>query len=619
LEIMKNQELAKIFYEFADYLEMEGVAFKPYAYRRAADAIEALEEGVEKIYAKEGLNGLEKISSVGYGIARGIEEYLQTGKIKKYREIKKKLPINLAEITSVEGLGPKKAKVLYQKLKIKNLKDLKRAAKARKIAPLFGFDEKTERNILEGIKFLERSKGRFLLGEVLPKAKEVQEKLKSLKEIEQISLAGSVRRMKETIGDVDFLVAVQEPKKEGDEDKSSSKRASEKLKKKNEVLFAFAAARIMDFFVSLPGVVKVWGKGMTKSSVRLKDGGDEVKTSSSLNPSGLVLDMDIRVVPKKSYGSALQYLTGSKEHNIATRRIAIKKKLKLNEYGVFRGKKMVAGKTEEDVYKILGLQWIPPEMRENQGEIEEAARNNLPKIIEYGDIKGDLHIHTSWSDGTQSVKDMALAAKAMGYEYIGISDHTKFLTIANGLEENRLLKQMREIDKVNQGIKGIKVLKGAEVNILENGSLDIRDEILAKLDYVIAGVHSKFKMDKEEMTERIINAMKNKRVDIIAHISNRRMPERGECQFDFDKILRAAKKYNVVLEINCQPVRMDLKDINIKRAKEAGVKMAINTDSHHKDQLKLMEFGISQARRGWAEKKDIINSQPLEKLLKFFK
>jgi len=573
---MKNQELAKILYRIADYLEMDGVAFKPYAYRKAALTLETLEEDIVETYQKGGKKALEKIPSIGKNIAEKIEEYLKTGKVKSYEKFKKRTPINLEEISAVEGMGFKKAKTLYQQLGIRNLKELGKAAKVHKIAPLFGFGEKTEKNILEGIKFLKRSKGRFLLGEILPKAKEVQEKLESLKEVEKISPAGSLRRMKETIGDVDFLVISKKPSK------------------------------VMDFFVALPGVVKVWSKGTTKSSVRLAEG----------------FDMDIRVVPKKSYGSALQYFTGSKEHNIITRRVAIDKGLKLNEYGVFRGKKMKAGKTEEEVYKMLGMQWIPPEMRENQGEIEAALENKLPKLIGYDDIQGDLHCHSNWTDGTQNIKEMALAAKASGHKYLGISDHTKFLTIANGLDEKRLLRQMKEIEKVNEKIKGIKILKGAEVNILTDGSLDIRDDVLAKLDYVIAGIHSNLKkttMPSEKMTERIIRAMKNPHVDIIAHLTCRKIKIREECQFDFDKILRAAKEYNVILEINSQPIRLDLKDVNIRKAKEAGVKMVINTDAHHKDQLRFIEFGIAQARRGWAEKKDIINTQPLEKLIKFFK
>jgi len=574
---MKNQEIAKIFYEIADYLEMEEVAFKPYAYQKAAITLETLEEDVEEIYKRGGLEALMEIPGVGESIALKIEEYLKTGKIKYYEEFKKKTPVNLEELMAVEGMGPKKAKVLYQKLRIRNLKDLERAAKSHKISPLFRFGEKTEKNILEGIAFLKRSKGRFLLGEILPKVKEVYEKLKSLKEVQKVDWCGSVRRMKETIGDVDFLVISSKPE------------------------------RVMDFFTSLSGIVKIWGKGTTKSSVRMKEG----------------FDMDIRVVPKRSYGSALQYFTGSKEHNIALRKIAIDKGLKLSEYGLFRGPKKIAGESEEEIYKKLGIEWIPPEIRENQGEIEAALEKKLPKIIDYNDIKGDLHCHSKWDGGTNSIGELVEMAKKMGYQYLGISDHTKFLRIEHGLDERKLALQRKEIDKINERLKvkdiRFKVLQGCEANILNDGSIDIKDETLKKLDYVIAGVHSNFKMAREKMTERIIRAMKNPNVDIISHPTGRILKRRDEYQIDFDKILRVTKETGTILEINSYPERLDLNAENIRRAKEAGVKMVIDTDSHHKDQMRFIEFGIAQARRGWAEKEDIINTQPLEKLLQFFK
>ena len=570
---MKNQEIAQIFYEIADYLEMEGVAFKPYAYQKAALTLETLEEDVEDIYKKGGIRALEEIPGVGKSIAEKIEEYLKTGRIKYYEEFKRKIPVNLEEITAVEGMGPRKAKVLYQKLGIRNLKDLEKAAKSHKIAPLFGFGDKTEKNILEGIVFLKRDRGRFLLGEILPTVKEVYQKLKSLKEVETVSSAGSVRRMKETIGDVDFLVISKNPKK------------------------------VMDFFVSLPGVIKIWGKGMTKASVRMKED----------------FDMDIRVVPKRSYGSALQYFTGSKEHNIVTRKIAMDKGMKLSEYGLFKGKRMIAGGTEESIYKALGMDWMPPEMRENQGEIESALGHKLPKIIDYDDIKGDLHCHSRWDGGVNTILEMAQAAKEMGYEYLGIADHTKFLRIEHGLDEKKLVQQKKEIDDLNKKFKNFRTLQGCEANIMPDGSIDIKDGALKKLDYVIAGVHSSFKMEKSQMTERITKAMKNPNVDVISHPTGRILQRRDEYQIDFDKILRVAKETGTTLEINAFPERLDLNDQNIHRAKEAGVKMIINTDSHQKDQLRFVEFGIAQARRGWAEKEDIINTQPLEKLLRFFK
>ncbi|MDD2696743.1 MAG: DNA polymerase/3'-5' exonuclease PolX [Candidatus Pacebacteria bacterium] len=574
---MINQDLAKIFYDIANYLEMDGIDFKPQAYRKVAINLETMEKDVGEIYKRGGIKALEEIPGVGKNIAERMEEYLKTGKIKYYEKFKKRLPLNLEEMTSVEGMGPKRAKVLYQKLGIRDLKTLEKAAKSHKIAKLFGFGEKTEKNILEAIEFLKRSKGRFLLGEILPKTKEIYNKLKNLKEVERIDYCGSLRRMKETIGDVDFLVISDKPKK------------------------------VMDSFVSLPGVIKIWGKGATKASVRMRDG----------------FDMDIRVVPRKSYGAALQYFTGSKEHNIITRKIAMDKGLKLSEYGLFRGSRMIASETEEDIYKILGMQLPPPEMRENQGEIEAALKHKLPEIIKQGDIRGDLHCHSDWDGGANSITEMAKAAQNMGYEYIGISDHTKFLRIEHGLDERKLERRNKEIDKLNQSLKiknwKVIILKGCEANILNDGSIDIKDESLKKLDYVIAGIHSNFKMPREEMTERMIRAMRNPNVDIISHPTGRILKRRDEYEIDFDRILRVAKETGTILEISAWPERLDLNDQNIRRAKTAGVKMVINTDSHHKDQLRFMEFGVAQARRGWAEKEDIINCWPLEKLVKYFK
>jgi len=574
---MRNKEIAKILYQIADFLEMEGIAFKPYAYQKAALTLETLEEDVTQIYKEGGVKALENISGVGESIALKIEEYLKTGKIKYYQELKRKMPIDLGEIVAIEGMGPKKAKILYQKLGIKNVPELEKAARQHKIAPLFGFGEKTEKNILEGIEFLKRSKGRFLLGEILPVVKEISQKLKNLKEVQEVFPAGSVRRMKETIGDVDFLVISKNPEK------------------------------VMDFFVSLPGVTKIWGKGKTKASVRMKEG----------------FDMDIRVVPQRVFGAALQYFTGSKEHNIVLRKIAIDKGLKLSEYGLFKGAKMIAGKTEKEIYQTLGLELIAPELREDHGEIEASLAGKLPELIEKKDIKGDLHCHSRWDGGANTIKEMMRAAKDMGYQYIGIADHTKFLRIEHGLDEKKLALQRKEIEKLNSQLEkaglNFKILQGCEANILKDGSLDIKDQALKNLDYVIAGIHSNFKMERAEMTERMIKAMKNPYFNIISHPTGRILKRRDEYQIDFDKILRAAKEYKIILEINSFPERLDLNDQNIRRAKEAGVKMIINTDSHQKDQLRYIEFGLAQAKRGWAEKKDIINSQPIEKLIEYFK
>ncbi|PIQ92666.1 MAG: DNA polymerase III [Parcubacteria group bacterium CG11_big_fil_rev_8_21_14_0_20_39_14] len=586
---MKNQEIAQIFYEIAAYLAMEEVPFKPQAYERAALSLETLPEDVEKIYKDGGKPAIEKIPGVGKSIAEKIIEYLKTGKIKEHRDFKKKMPVNVEELTAIEGVGPKMVRNLWKYLKIKDIKALEAAALAGKIRKLPNFREKTEKNILQGIEFLKRGQGRFLLGDILPQVREIVEGLKTMKEIDKISPAGSVRRMKETIGDIDILIT---------------------LKNKTN------ADKIMNYFTSLPGIVKVWGKGSTKSSIRIRQG----------------FDVDLRVVPKESFGSALQYFTGSKEHNIATRKIAMNKGLKLNEYGVFRKKKKIFTQTEEKVYKTLGFEYIEPELRENQGEIEAAIQGRLPKIVGYDDIRGDLHCHSEWDGGENPIPEIAKAAQEMGYEYIGISDHTKFLRIEHGLNEGQLSQQRKEINKLNfqffrteagsrcdGTIFNFQILQGCEANILADGSIDIKDDALAKLDYVIAGIHSQMKMPKEKMTERIIRAMKNPNVDIIAHPTGRILQKRDEYQIDFDKILKVAKETKTILEINANPQRLDLNDKNIRRAKESGVKIAINTDAHHIDHLRFMEFGIAQARRGWAEKRDIINAQPLEKLLKFFK
>ncbi len=574
--LMKNQEIAKIFYQIANFLEVEGVAFKPFAYQRAARSLEDLKEDVAQIYLQKGKSGLEEIEGVGKNLAFQIEEYLKKGKMAGYEELKKKLPMDMEQLMRVEGLGPKKIKVLYEKLGIKNLKDLEKAVKKHQIAPLFGFGETTEKNIMQGLEFVKQNKGRVLLQEILPVAREILKKLENLKEVQKASIAGSLRRRKETIGDVDFLVVSSKPEK------------------------------VMDFFTTLPGVKKIWGKGQTKSSVHLKEG----------------FDMDLRVVPAKSFGSALQYFTGSKEHNVATRKLAIAKGLKLSEWGVFDGTKQIAGKTEEEVYKAIGLNYIEPELREDNGEIDACLQGKLPKLIELKDIKGDLHCHSNWNGGSQSIEEMAKTAMALGYEYIGISDHSKTLKIENGLNEKQLLEQKIAIQKINKKfqVSGLKfqVLHGVEADILKDGSIDIKDEVLAQLDYVIASVHLNTKMETKEMMTRIEKAMKNPNVDIIAHPTGRIVNQREEYQVDFDKMLQIAKETGTILEINSS-ARLDLRDLYIRRAKNEGVKMIINTDSHHKDQMALMEYGVAQARRGWAEKGDIINTQSVEGLLKSLK
>jgi len=581
---MINQELAKILEEISLYLQVKNVAFKPQAYEKAALALNSLEEDVKEIYKKEGRKGLEKIPGVGESIADKIEEYIKKGKIKYYLKLKKELPVDILGLTSVEGVGPKIVKVLYQKLHITNIQELEKAAQEHKIRKLSHFGEQTEKNILKGIRFIRRSKGRFLLGTAYYLAQDIIKKLKARPGVDKISIAGSLRRMKETIGDLDILITTKNSKQ---------------------------AKKIMDFFVSLPGVMRIWDYGLTKSSIRIPPG----------------IDIDLRIVKDEEFGSALQYFTGSKEHSIVLRKLAIKKGLKLNEYGVFkkRGKKWIklASRTEKDVYAAMGFPYFEPELRTNRGEIEAALREKLPSIIGYNDIKGDLHIHSSWDGGKDSIEKIADVARGMGYSYIGISDHTKFLQIEHGLDEKQLLAQDKEIRKLNLNLKRknlkFRILHGCEANILKDGHLDIDDSVLEQLNYVIAGIHSQMGMKKEAMTERIIKAMKNPNVRIIAHPTGRILMKRDPYSVDMDKLLRAAREFKVAMEINATPERLDLNDVNIKRAIEMGVKLVINTDSHNINHLSCMKFGIGQARRGWATKCDIINSWPLKKIKQFFK
>lgn len=569
---MKNLELSQIFSQMSEFLEMKEDGFRARAYSRVARVLDSLERDIGDIYREGGAKALKEIPSVGRGIAEKMEEYLKTGKIKEYQKLKKESPVDVEALTKVEGIGPKKIKTLYQKLGVRNLKDLEKVARVGEIAALEGFGAKSEKNILQAIAFAKTSKGRFLLGAILPVVREVVGGLEKLPEVGQISAAGSVRRMKETVGDVDLLATSSQPDK------------------------------VMEHFVSLPGIVKVWAKGPTKSSVRFKGG----------------FDCDLRVVKRVSFGAALQYFTGNKEHNILLRRLAIKKGLKLNEYGVYKKKTRIAGRTEKEVYQAISLPYIEPELRTNTGEIEAGLKNELPKIIGYDNIKGETQCHTDWSDGTETIEAMAKAAKKMDYQYIVITDHAGFLKIANGLDEKRLLRQMREIDKIGKEISGIKILKGCEVDIKMDGGLAIKDEVLAKLDVVVAGVHSGFKMSKTDMTKRLLRAIENPNVDIIAHPTGRIIQKREGYFFDFGKIFQAAKRNKTALEINAYFNRLDLRDIDIRQVIAAGAKLTIGTDAHNPQGLKMMELGIAQARRGWATPKDILNAGTVKDFLNFF-
>ncbi|MDO8429972.1 MAG: DNA polymerase/3'-5' exonuclease PolX [bacterium] len=583
---MDNQEIVKILKEIGIYLEMDNEFFKARAYEKVAEALENLEEKTSEIYKKGGLKALGAISGVGISIAEKIEELIKTGHLKYYEDFKKKIPIRLKDFEGINGLGSKTLKKLYEELGIIGLRDLEKALASGRIRNLKGFGIKSEENILKGLEFLKKIGGRFVLGLAIPQVREIESRLEKLKEVERVAVAGSIRRRKDTIGDADILVISKKPKS------------------------------IMDYFISMPEVAQVFAHGETKSAIKLKNG----------------LDVDLRVVSAESYGAALNYFTGSKDHNIELRRIALNKGYKLSEYGLFDMKKspygrspvgrQIAGRTEEELYKALGMDYIEPELREMRGEIEAAQKNKLPKLIGYGDLRGDLQIQTNWTDGANSIQEMAEVAMKMGLEYIAITDHTKRLAMTHGLDEIRIQKQWKEIDEVNHKlkVKGLKfkVLKGTECDILKDGSMDLPGEILAKCEVVGASVHSLFNLSRKDQTERIKRAMSNPHVDIIFHPTGRILNKREPYDVDVEELIKHAKKTNTILEINASD-RSDLKDEYIRKCAEAGVKMAIDSDAHHTSHFEWLEYGIAQARRGWAEKEDIINAWPLEKMLKFLK
>jgi len=577
---MLNFEISKIFYEIADILEMKSVQWKPAAYRKAARSVESLQEPVEDLYAKGGLKALEDLPGIGERIGKKIAEYIDTGKIREYEKLRKQIPAEFYELIEIQSLGPKKAKILYQKLKIKSLADLEKAVKEHKIAKLRGFGPKSEENILAGIELHKKRKSRMLLGEAFPVAQLLVGQLKKLKEIKDAIAGGSLRRMKETIGDIDILVVPR------DEKPATTKK-------------------IMDFFTSLSEVSRVLAKGETKSTVVLKNG----------------IQADVRVLPEKSAGAALQYFTGNVDHNVKLRGIAIKKGYKLSEYGLFDRKtnRLVAGRTEDEVYKKLGLPYIEPELRENLGEIEAAYKGKLPELVQLSDIKGDLHTHTNWSDGSNTVEQMIESARKLGYKYVALTDHSKSDIIAKGMGEKRILKYIEAVRKTSKKYNDIKVLVGSEVYIHSDGSLDYSDNILKKLDIVIVSIHRNFKMPTEQMTKRILKALSNKYVNIYAHPTTRKINAREPIDFDKKQVFKFCAKNGIVLEVDASPSRLDLNHTDVKESIENGCKIVINTDAHDQNQMRYMLFGVATARRGWAEAKDVVNTFTLKDLSKIFK
>ena len=569
---MKNLEVSKVLYEIADLLDMLGIEWKPMAFRKAARAIETLSKDIALIYKENDIKGLMEIPGVGEGIAKKIEEFLRTRRLKELEELRKKIPKGLSQIINIQGMGPKRAWKLYKKLKIDTVERLEKAAKEGKIRKLEGFGEKSEQDILRGIELLKRREERMNLGRALPIAESIAYKLRKLKSVIKVDVVGSIRRRKETVKDIDILVLSKKPKE------------------------------VMDYFTKLDEVETVLSKGLKRTSVFLKTR----------------INSDLRVFNEKDYGAAMNYFTGSKDHNVHLRQLALKKGWTLNEYGLYtvKGHKYLAGRSEEELYKKLGMPYIEPELRENIGEIEVAMQNRLPKLISYSAIKGDLHMHTRWSDGINSTEDMIKEAIKMDYEYIAITDHSKSTYVANGLDEKRLSERLKELDKLQKKFDNIRIFKGSEIDILANGSLDYSAKILEQLDFVIGSIHSRFKSPKEEMTKRIIKAVENKYINLIAHPTGRLINQRDPYEVDLDRIFQAAKDNNVSLEINSHPSRLDLQDVNIKKAIEFGVKLIINTDSHSTEHLKFIHLGIAQARRGWASEEDILNTLPLEKFEK---
>lgn len=568
---MKNLEVSQIFREIAKILEIKGDnPFRIRAYERAAQNIEGLTEDIEN-FIKEGR--LTEIPGIGKDLADKITEIVDTGTLKVYQDLKKTIPEGLLDLLNIPSVGPKTAKLLYEKLKVKNIQDLEVAIKKNKLQGIFGIKEKTIENILKGIELLKRRKERMPLATAIQVADEFVNTLKKLPEVKKISTAGSLRRQKETVRDIDILVVSDKPQK------------------------------VMDAFTGLNLVKEVLAKGETKSSVRTKDD----------------VQADCRVVEEKSFGAALLYFTGSKNFNIKIRKLAINKQLKINEYGVFRNNRFVCGKTEEEIFKILGFSYIEPELREDTGEIELARQFKLPKLLELKDIKGDLHVHSQWSDGGNTIEELVSASLKRGYSYIAIADHSQSLKVAGGLGLADLKKKQQEINRINKRLKGFRVLYATEVDIDSDGKLDYKDEVLREFDVVVAAIHTGFKQAKVQLTRRIIKACQNKYVHIIAHPTGRLWGTRDAYDIDLDKILKVAKDTNTYLEINAFPQRLDLNDLNCRRAKDMGVKLAIATDAHTTEQLETMKLGISVARRGWLTKEDVINTLSVEELLKAIK
>ena len=565
---MKNQLIVKILNNIADILELQEVAFKPVAYRRAAQSIESLSEDIEEIYKRK---ELEEIPGVGKNIAEKITEIIENGKLKYYEELKKEIKVDVEGLNQIPNLGPKKIKVLYQKLGVKSMVDLEKVLKQHKVRELEGFGEKTEETLLRGIELLKKRPVRFLYIQTLPMVEMITKILEKHDFVSKVEIAGSYRRGKETIGDLDFLVVSAHP------------------------------GKVMDLFTSMKEVKEVLAKGGTKSSVRLSNG----------------IQVDLRVVNEKEYGAALLYFIGSKEHNIELRKLALKKGWTLNEYGLstLKDRKWIAGKTQEEIYQKLGLAFIEPELRENKGEIQAAREGKLPALITAKDIKGVFHNHTTWSDGNNSLLEMAQKAEELKLKYISFNDHFGHVGITNPLTEKRLTKYLQEIEKVQKKV-GIKIFTGVEIDILKDGSLPLTAAKLRKLDVVISSVHVAINMNEKEMTKRVCAALSNYPINILGHPLDRKLQEREPLALNLDKVFETAKNNEVFIEINSSPRRMDLPGELIKAGLDAGSKFALSTDAHNVLHLPYYTLGLNMARRGWIQKKNLLNSWTMDKIVR---
>jgi len=561
----KKAQLAKIFRDTAKILEIKGEnIFRIRAYERAAQNLEGLTEDIET-YVREGR--LTQIPGIGRDLAQKITEYVTTGRLESFEELKKAIPEGILEFLNIPSVGPKTAKLLYDALKIKNVQQLQQAISEGRLKGIPGIKEKTIENILRGIELLHKGKERMNLAQAQRIAEEFLSKLKKLPEVKEISVAGSLRRRKETVRDIDILVVSLKP------------------------------SSVIDSFVHLPMVGEILSQGETKSSVRTCED----------------IQVDCRIVPEKSYGAALLYFTGSKNFNIKIRQFAQGLGLKINEYGVFRGNRWLAGKTEEEIFRLLKMSYIEPELREDNGEIELAQSFSLPILVSPKDIKGDFHVHSRWSDGVNSIKEISEAALRLGYSYIAITDHSQGLRVARGLSIADLKKKKAEIERLNSSFSNFRIIFGAEVDIDSEGRLDYPDKVLKEFDLVIAAIHTGFKQSKEKLTRRLIGACKNRYVHILAHPTGRLWGVRPPYEIDLDELLKACRQTNTAIEINAYPDRLDINDVGARRAKELGVKLAIGTDAHSIEQLSAMEFGLAVARRAWLSAQDLLNSLSCDK------